>query len=171
MPLEAFCFNDTPLCSLRIMRSVLWLDLFQGFDRWWNNIFFFIQLYGSLPPLLNKDRVLPPIGVHTSTVHHLDKHSVLTSTFGSTTPNRFFLIASIGKGCNIFCLFLRQVHSLPLNTRDAGTYRFYFAHFETSWLNTRAGDNYVKRLGRVDITCTQFVTLCIISAIGRKNQK
>ena len=30
---EALCFNDTPLCSLRTIRSVLCLDLFQGFDR------------------------------------------------------------------------------------------------------------------------------------------
>ena len=32
VPLEAFCFNDTPLCSLRTMRGVLCLDLFQASD-------------------------------------------------------------------------------------------------------------------------------------------
>ena len=32
-PLEVFCFNDTPLCSLRTMRSVSCLDLFQACDR------------------------------------------------------------------------------------------------------------------------------------------
>ena len=35
------------------MRSVLWLYLFQTFDTYRRNIFF-IQLYGSLRPLLNK---------------------------------------------------------------------------------------------------------------------
>ena len=30
---RSVCFNDTPLCSLRTMWSVLCLDLFQVFDR------------------------------------------------------------------------------------------------------------------------------------------